>query len=175
MKTQLPRQLDAEKKLYKRLFSAYFDLEVAQATAHQILSRKLHSATDADDRILLWCLNISLTVSYCRPFSSSRSEERLPQTIPERILRVFNASEMGVHRRIKEIRDKDHAHSDLAMGSIRVVVAPGPAAVPRWRNPFAPLSQEVVTQLETMISKLIAEISAEQARIQSSLRPGDAF
>lgn len=168
-------QLDAKKRLYKRLFSGYLDLEVAQCAAQQILSRNLHSATEVDDRILLLCLNICLTVSYFRPFTGNRSKENLPQSIPEGILRNLDACEMRLHEQIKAIRNRDHAHSYLDSDSIRMMVVPGPFAMPRWRNPFEPLSRQQVIELERMISKLLSAISREQRQIESFLEEGDTF
>lgn len=166
------------KKLFKRLLHSHHDLVHARACARQILKRSLHEAPrGSDDRELLECLNTALVVSYWRPFSGNRNSEDVQPALPDSYLRELTPEERKLHKRIKEYRNRDHAHSDPDSRSSEVAVEfwEGPVAAPIGRDPFVPLPADDVRQLVGMIEKLPQKIVAEQVRIQGQLNVGDRF
>jgi hypothetical protein len=169
------KSLQHEKYFLKRLVHWQYDLEVAGLAAQQILTRHLHQSQDADDQALLVCLNICLTVSYWRPFTQSKGAEGVPRSLPDGFLDRYTDSERELHCSVKRSRNTAHAHSDPESMQVDFMVVDGPFAVPRWSNPFQPLTRSEVERLNSMISKILASIRDEQVRIQVLLDPGDLF
>lgn len=167
-----------EKRLFKRLVSAHFDLAHAKCCATQILDRKLHESERENDYQLLRCLNTALIVSYWRPFSANEATPDEIGTLPDRFRSTFTATERRIHNRVREARNSEHAHSDPRARSTRVSVrqiGTSQIAIPMSRDVFIPLPMEAIVQLQGMIDKLLAQIAEETVRIQRTLKPDTSF
>jgi len=90
------------------------DLKQARRFADHILAKKW---TNKRASLVHDAFNIALIVSYVKPFSSrrdleARKEFRLDEQVE--LTDVLNEEEMGLHCRIKELRNKSFAHSDAS-------------------------------------------------------------
>jgi hypothetical protein len=98
--------------LYKRLCMAFADL----LEAHQFLA-KLTASEDAispiaGDEVLQLALRTALVVTYARPFSANRGEDRRRDALPERLLEGLTERQRTVHKDMIRMRDQEYAHLD---------------------------------------------------------------
>lgn len=172
------RRHHEEKRLFKRLVSAYWDLTHARCCASQILDRQLHESETEDDRHLLRCLNTALIASYWRPFSENKDTIDELGSLPGGFRRIYSSKERSRHQRVRKARHSEHAHSDADAHSTQVSVRQVGGmrlAIPIGRDVFVPLPLKDVVELRGMIDKLLARIAEERMRIQRNLETDTSF
>ncbi|MCK5804720.1 MAG: hypothetical protein KAI66_17915 [Lentisphaeria bacterium] len=169
--------LEHDRCQFKRLVISHFDLSDAGGYADLIINRNLHGARGKEDRLLLRGLNLALIVSYWRPFSGNRESSDTKGRL-KGYKEVLTEAEGRLHRRIGNLRNQDHAHSDPLAHSVKVAVLDlnGEAlAMPIGRNTSVPIGRENTLQLRAMIEKLLDWISNELLKIQKRLPPDTTF
>ena len=163
-------QLEAEKKLFKRLVISYWDLEQARLFAQLILKQN-----PKPDKDMLRALNTALIIAYWRPFSDNEPATDTTAMLPTRYLNSFSPSEKTLHGHLRNLRNKAIAHSDSEAHRIHVCVhnyAGIKTCSPTGRNLLL-LSTTKVERLLGMTEKLLEEVSNEWQRICNLLRLGE--
>lgn len=98
----------------KRYFIILGDLDWAAKFADQILSGDFHNRTGEHTDLIHRALNLSMVVSYWRPFGKSREAENEPSTgsplypIAETVL---SSDEYKLHKKLHNARNNVYAHS----------------------------------------------------------------
>jgi hypothetical protein len=173
-----PKQLDAERKLYKRLIISDQDLSHARKYAQLILELDLHGSSGDKNVYLHRGLNVALVVSYWRPFSDNEgSLDTLPR-LPDGFIAMYSPEGKALHDQLKSLRNRAFAHSDATAHGVRVHIKEflgAKAAWPMSWNAHVPLTLERTKQLLDMIEQLLVRIAEETVRIQRLLPAGEIF
>ena len=112
-RTELPRALQPQLRLYRRLYLARIDLEEANAIVEDLLARRIMPPRSKLPSALLLAMNTALVVSYARPFVLSRGQSEVAEkAVPGVILRSLTAREREMHEALITMRNKEVAHSD---------------------------------------------------------------
>ncbi len=146
----------------ERCIISQLDLLQSLAFAKFILEKQLHerATVDEEKKLIHLAFNTALIVSYCRPFHRNKSNQgtaRRP-SLPSSSLDIFTADERKLHDLIIKSRDKEYAHSDLESYNMLISQFKG-IQIPISRDPFIPLNRDSITQLISIIEKLVAKIS----------------
>lgn len=157
---------DIKYALNKRLYISIEDLRLASYFAHYLLSKKLHyHQWEKRGRVYerQAAFTISLVVSYCRPFTESIG---LP-TIPKRLI-DFTKAQQKLHSQILDLRHKIYAHSDGGKYEVKPVGDEVFHTSIFSSNSFM-LTKEDLTQLYSMINKLLKSFGDEQQILEHYL------
>jgi len=101
---------DADRRLFTKLYASADDLKMAREWAEHIQKRKLFRNPWSRGKVYLRqaAYVTALVVAYGRVFAVGRGGFKLPKR-----LIPYETEEWDLHRRLLELRNKVHAHSDL--------------------------------------------------------------
>jgi len=115
------KELQLAKKQIKRILISREDILEAAVCAHQLLKHQYYKPDyldrgdefeNTDEYINMKALTTTLVVAYSRPFTRNEGDNSAISTLPEKILKSFNSSEIDLHKKILNLRNKAFAHSD---------------------------------------------------------------
>jgi hypothetical protein len=113
-----------------------------------------------------------LVVAYCRPFTRNRDTLNNAPRLPDDYLSEFTEAELGLHKRMKDLRDTEFAHADAGAQGLNFSIASGQAgnlAMPVHRSLRKSLTAEEVTLLDDMIRKILGSLSQDLRELPNQL------
>ena len=135
----------------ERYYLIMGDLRDAQKFAGYILTRGLHGKKGEKTQLVHRAFNLSMIVSYCRPFARNREyieRETADSPIYDFAWRVLGKERFPLHKEIVHQRNNIYAHS--AAGN-RFVARPTKGRVAFQYDVFAPLPYEQTRMLRSII------------------------
>src|SRR5450830_325797 len=157
-KTPVNAEQEPHLRLYRRLWLSRIDLEEANASIDEILTRNLPYPRRKAPSPILQALTTALVVAYARPFVNSRGQSLAAErTVPGSLLRVLSSRERALHDELVDIRNREVAHSDADILEISIeLFSDGDGGICKVaRNP---LRRPELRALHRVIEKLEGEI-----------------
>jgi hypothetical protein len=106
-RNQLPRH---------RLTIFMSDFREALRFADYILQKNLHEKKAEQSRLVHLAFDLSLVISYARPFGQNRERPGEGRSsLDAAVIEVLTGDEAKLHARIMDRRDRAYAHSDASM------------------------------------------------------------
>ena len=108
-------------KRVKRFVISVQDLTTAGDFVSQLLKYRYHDPdyyenieefSNSDEFRNMQALTIAVIVSYSRPFTENKGKETAISSLPTNCLKLFDASQTELHRKILTMRNKAVSHSD---------------------------------------------------------------
>ncbi len=164
IRVTIPKHLERELRLYRRLWLAQQDLLEAKAAMDEILKARIPFPRNDLPPPLLQSLTTALIVAYVRPWVHSRGESVADRTVPGSLLRSLTSRQREVHNHLIDLRNRHVAHVDADSIDLHLRLYPdGHAAIMRhFREPFrkAELGQirRVIEKLEDAIETKCGEL-----------------
>jgi hypothetical protein len=106
----------------------------------------------------------SLVVSYSRPFTPTRQGFKFPQ----KLLRVYNEEDVGLHWKILTLRNTVYAHTDLDLRSIRPIKIGKHTSAIEYLPPMKLFESEVI-QILNMIQSISIKIIESMSALEHSI------
>ncbi len=142
------------------------DFKQAREFADYILSKRLHEVKGpyAKAKLVHLAFNISLIVSYSRPFHKSNEGAGLPRASLRRYVgSVLTVDERALHKKVIDKRDQALAHSDADAHEFEGVNYDGRGML-LYKSAFIPLTKDETQMLRRMIKKWIKYLEELKAR-----------
>jgi len=117
----MDEKLKSAKRQIKRLIISQQDIFEAANYAYQLLKHEYYEPDylnrgddfyNSDEETNMEALNTALIVAYSRPFLKSKGQDSATPSLPSKIIKSFDKSELELHNTILEKRNKAVAHSD---------------------------------------------------------------
>lgn len=135
----------------ERFYLIMGDLRHAQKFADYILTRGLHGKKGEKTQLVHRAFNLSMIVSYCRPFARNREytdREAADSPIYDFAWRVLGHERFELHKEIVHQRNNIYAHSPTGK---RFLARPTKGYVAFQLDVFAPLTYEQTRMLRSII------------------------
>ena len=173
------RRARANRRLYKRLIIAFYDVVELQACHHE-LSTMGTGPKDVERRaVIAKALATNLIVGYGRLFSANKEAPDVARHLPPNLVDRFSASLKRVHNELMRRRDTEFAHSDPGPSKVvvRVIVGPAgqPVPVPESSIVRRPLDAGTLEGVREILETTYAFIYDEMERVRVDLTPGEVF
>ena len=143
--------MNIPKMSLERYYLIVGDLHDAQKYAGYILTRGLHGKKGEKTQLVHRAFNLSMIVSYCRPFARNREyseRETFDSPIYDFAWRVLEKEPFALHKEIVHQRNNIYAHSPTGK---RFGAPPTKGLVAFQLDVFAPLTYEQTRMLRSII------------------------
>lgn len=170
----MPRSIDEEKALARRLVISHFDLR----ECYEYLNLIRDDYDPAEEDPSQKAATIAAVVSYWRPFSRNWGEGETRSSLPSELLDELTDSEKELHEEVGRLRNKVFAHSDPSEHSLNIAVSEtelGKMMLPSSRDPIRVLTEVERDRLKEIVEKLLRAMSEERSRIRDKLPYGARF
>lgn len=164
-------ELQAELRLYRRLWLALVDLEESKAAADEILRLRIPIPKNDRPPPLLLALTTAMVVAYARPWVHSRGQSVAARTVPGQLLRCLTSKQRSLHDYLIQHRNLEIAHADADVLDLHVRLFPdGDSAILRTsREAFL---RSELRMIRRNIEKLEAAIADRCAELKDVLPNG---
>lgn len=135
----------------ERYYLIVSDLRHAQTFADYILTRGLHGKKGEKTQLVHRAFNLSMIVSYCRPFARNREyteRETVDSPIYNFAWPVLGKERFALHKEIVHQRNNIYAHSPTGK---RIAARPTKGRVALQFEVFAPLTYDQTRMLRSII------------------------
>jgi hypothetical protein len=152
--------MDTPQMSLERFYLIVGDLRHAQKFASYILSRGLHEKKGEKTQLIHRAFNLSMTVSYCRPFARNREyteKETADSPIYHFARPVLGNERFVLHKKIVDQRNNIYAHSPTGK---RFGSRPVKGRVNLQRDVFVPLTYEQTRMLCSIIDTWLKYLEA---------------
>ena len=161
--------------LYRRLVLSHQDLQEAAESHARLLELSefdrhplLEQSADTAAHFM------RMVVAYVRPWSGNRQGERpvrAEKSLSADLRSEFSAAESAMHERLKDLRNKEFAHSDAEAADVTIASVPPDTAAAVWRRTRLPFTREEMTTIGECIRKLrTAVVDEKKGSSQPSTR-----
>lgn len=166
---ELPKHLQPQLRLYRRLYLARIDLEEAKAAVTELLDRRIPLPRSKPPSALLLSLTTGLVVAYARSFIHTRGQSVVAErAVPGSLLRGLTARERELHEALLDLRNKEVAHSDAEILDISIRLhVDGDGAI--FRNIRAPFSMATLRAVLHLVEKLESALDQRCEELRTEL------
>jgi hypothetical protein len=143
------------------------DLRWAQKFASHILKKGLHGRGGEQTELIHRALNLSMIVSYCRPFGKNQEKEGqdlVDSPLYDLVRTVLTKDEFRLHKLIVKARNNVYAHS-AASAHFFGLSEPKGKTIVVTRDVLEPLAVEDTTVLHGMIKKWIEYLKQRRSEV----------
>ena len=144
--------MDTPEMSLERFHLIVGDLRLAQKFANYILSRKFHGKKGDRTQLVHRAFNLSMIVSYCRPFARNREgsgrEAVADSPIWNLAWPLLGKQRVALHREIIDQRNNIFAHSPTGK---RFDIPPAKGSIAIEYDVFAPLTLEKTRVLSSIL------------------------
>ena len=125
------------------------DLRIARDFADYILTRRLHEKSGDTTKLIHRAFNLSMIISYCRPFTRNIEGNELIDSPSYRLAkRVLDTDQFDLHRKIIRQRNNVYAHSPAGK---RFPFQLKPGRIVIEADVFSPLNLKETQMLRSII------------------------
>jgi hypothetical protein len=171
IRVAVPKHLEKELRLYRRLWLAEQDLLEAKAALDEILKARIPIPRNDLPPPLLLSLTTALVVAYARPWVPSRGESIADRVLPGSLLRKLTSRQRELHDYLIGLRNKHVAHADADVIDLHLRLYPGghSAILRHFREPFRRVE---LVQVRRAIEKLERAVEAKCIELRYVLPNG---
>ena len=162
-------ELQADLRLYRRLYLAFNDLDEAKGIVEELLRARLPLPRNNPPDALLMALTTALVVAYARPFINTRGESKFAErSVPGSLLRNLTSRQREAHNYLLNIRNREVAHSDADKSEIYLkLYADGHSAILRVAR--APFLRSELKDILRIITKLLKGLDRRCEELRNAL------
>lgn len=168
IRVAVPKHLEKELRLYRRLWLAEQDILEAKAALDEILKARIPIPRNDLAPPLLLSLTTALVVAYARPWVPSRGASVADRALPGSLLRKLTSRQRELHDYLVALRNKHVAHADADVIDLHLrLYTDGHSAIFRhFREPFRRVE---LAQIRRVINKLERTVEAKCIELRNVL------
>jgi len=168
--------IEEPRRSYKKLLLANQDAFEAREYVLRAAAFGERETLAQQEKVALAAFVAAFVVAYGRCFVSSRSKKNNLPSFAERFVSTLSPAEKTLHRRVRDLRDQEFAHSDADVADISVGTWNGHSLVPTSRIlRLYSLGRDELASAAALVEKVIAFVTQELVLLQGALAQSGRF